>query len=460
MDRLRPEEIFVLLAACYLHDIGMQLDVPDAREEHAEWSHQLILHSRDGAGRQLHVRLSLADRNARQCVALVARAHWTRYVPDLPREEHLHGNVRGRLRLLGALLAMADLLDISPVRTRYFRTDHRLYALNPVSELHHVLHEQVKGFVIEPAKPEVPTDLRFVLRWQDRSDEVRLMADWTLHWFSSQWRQLEPILKAESGGTIRWAEPWAKAVCHAPLGPSRQLSPAARAVLEAERAEQRRIDRDDLAAAFRSALDDKRTALFVLPSDAEGDGGRLGEWCLGQARCREGVRSAHVALRPDTAPEMASVCADILQAWGEELPWDAADPKEALDRVLRTSLAEASCVTVVLTSDPRSRLVDALLDALLDRPQESSENGARICILLSPEAEMSHIPEGSEIHRPDWQTLTRDDLDQHLRDRWGCPPELRAELAEKAVEYGLVEKPNVLYNFMQRECKCWACEDA
>jgi response regulator RpfG family c-di-GMP phosphodiesterase len=43
--RLSEEEIFVLLAACHLHDIGMQLGVPDAREKHAQYAFELILYS-------------------------------------------------------------------------------------------------------------------------------------------------------------------------------------------------------------------------------------------------------------------------------------------------------------------------------------------------------------------------------------------------------------------------------
>src|ERR1035441_10150198 len=35
LQKLQPHEIFVLLAGCYLHDIGMQLGKRDARENHA-----------------------------------------------------------------------------------------------------------------------------------------------------------------------------------------------------------------------------------------------------------------------------------------------------------------------------------------------------------------------------------------------------------------------------------------
>src|SRR4051812_8770674 len=37
-QKLQPYEIFILIASCYLHDIGMQLGEPDARAEHAEYA--------------------------------------------------------------------------------------------------------------------------------------------------------------------------------------------------------------------------------------------------------------------------------------------------------------------------------------------------------------------------------------------------------------------------------------
>lgn len=78
MHPLCPEEIFVLIAACHLHDIGMQLGVPDAREKHAQYAYDLILHSSVWLGRdQRKVTLPIQDTNARLAIAKVARGHWT-----------------------------------------------------------------------------------------------------------------------------------------------------------------------------------------------------------------------------------------------------------------------------------------------------------------------------------------------------------------------------------------------
>src|ERR1039458_5776181 len=139
--KLGPEEIFVLIAACHLHDIGMQLGVSDARQRHAEYAYDLILYSSAQIGPdQRRVTLSISNPNARLAIAKVARGHWTDFALRLPEDDFIYENVRGRLRLLAILLATADLLDTSAIRAGYFRTDHRLFDLNPISELHQTFH--------------------------------------------------------------------------------------------------------------------------------------------------------------------------------------------------------------------------------------------------------------------------------------------------------------------------------
>ena len=451
---LTPEEIFVLLAACNLHDIGMQLDVPDARERHAEYSYQLILHSKDDVGREHHVRLSIHDRNARQAIALVAQAHWTSYALKLPQEDHILGNKTGRLRLLGLLLAMADLLDLSPVRARYFRSVHRLYGLDPVGELHQVLHEQVKGFTIEPPDPKVPGDLQFTVKWQDKGGQVRKMSDWILHWFSSQWRQLEPVLYRDSGGAIGWARPWARSVFKERLGPSPLLSPAALAVLEAELAEQRRIGREAFVSAFESALEEGKSLLCTLCLGSHSDGPHLSRWCLAKARCREGTRAAQVESR-----NLSEMIRDLMTQWKLELQ----DSVTRLDdpRLFRMLLEQESdhLVAVVNTATPHSRSVKQLLERFLGSAG-SAGTGARIFVLLSPNAEAPEVPSSLGACRIEDTVLSKKALQDHLATNWGLDPKQSEEMAQKAGAYRFLEAPGMLYTLIDRECRAWSHEDS
>lgn len=177
--RLTSHEIFVLLAACYLHDIGMQSDEPNARAEHAQFAYDLILYSSAQIGPELRkVTLPIPDDNWRRAIAHIARGHWTQFAVELPEEDFIFGNEPGRFRLLGLLLAMADLLDLSPVRARYFRTLHRLYRLAPVSELHQTMHALVRGFQILSPNAVLPAELQFQLHWRDDSEITIDLADW------------------------------------------------------------------------------------------------------------------------------------------------------------------------------------------------------------------------------------------------------------------------------------------
>ena len=238
-QKLQPQEMYVLIAACYLHDIGMQLGERDAREKHAQYAFDLILrsHARNN-NEERRVTLPIDDRNAREAIAATARGHWTNFAVELVREDVLVGMSRGRLRLLGLLLAVADLLDLSPVRATYFRSIHQLDKLDATAELHQTMHELVKGFQIVAPDANIPEQLQYVLEWSDDSVMTHTISDWIFHWFDSQWQILKPLLHQDSGGRIRWEDPWKRVTFRKPVGPIPHLSENALKFLRAERASQ------------------------------------------------------------------------------------------------------------------------------------------------------------------------------------------------------------------------------
>jgi hypothetical protein len=450
---LSPEEIYVLLAACYLHDIGMQLDVPDARARHAEHSYELILYSEDSAGRKLRVQLPIDDDNARESIAQVARAHWTTYALNLPDRRPIHGNIEGRLRLLGALLATADLLDLSPVRARYFRSAHRLHELPPMSELHQTMHRLVRGFRLEPASPEIPGDLQLQLEWRDNSQEAQMVSDWLLHWITSQLRQLQPLLHQASGGVLRWATPWVRSLLHPALGPRRALSREASRVLRAERLEQQRIDRDELRRLFLEALGGASRRLFLVPKDPEGDGPWLSDWCHAQASSREGLRVARLDVLRTDAPDPSGLLAELLEQWGHHLP--EVQENQAFEHLHQELMAtESGAVVVLVVEEYSPRLLDRLVSALFARP--SADRAPRICVLFSPQAQGPEGIDGVEILRLDWPEISEDDLAAHLRESWGYNEgEIRRMTADSLP---FRRSPGFLYNYLASRCKEWENE--
>jgi len=317
---LTEHEIFILVAACYLHDIGMQFSAPDAREAHAECVYHLILYSDARVpAEERRVTLPINDRNARRCIAHVARGHWTSFALNLEPVKALYGEEEGRLRLLGLLLATADLLDLSPVRARYFRTIHRLYDLPPLSELHQAMHNEVRISKIEAPNRAMPGDLRFHLAWHRDDGLVKDMNDWVMDWLDAQWRQLAPALRTESGGTVNWTDPWVKIEFNPPEGPQESLSDKARYVLNMERAEQKRIDRNDFVETFKSALDGCEPALFLLPSHHLWDGKELVEWCKAQAAIREASSIICLSTEPSSTDDRVSLTNQLVEQLGGHL---------------------------------------------------------------------------------------------------------------------------------------------
>ncbi len=451
--RLISEEIYVLLAACHLHDIGMQLGVDDARERHAEYTFELILHSQEPWEQELYVQLPIKDNNALRSIAQVARAHWTSYALELAKTDYIVGNKRGRLRLLGLLLAMADLIDLSPVRANYFRSSHRLELIDVFGELHQTRHTAVRGYIID--RPEISHVLQLKLEWNGDCDEIRRMSEWTLHDMTHYYRQIRKPLRLASNGMVEWQDPWAKNIFHRD-GVVRQLSLRASAILDASRAEQLRIDRETFVQAFLQALEEKAARLFVLPLDSDGDGSRMADWCLKHARSRENTLSVQVLLTDDDVTDLAGLAARLLEQWDEHL--GDVDDDAALSKLERTlgERNDTDFVTVLRWSTPWTEWLERLVPALAGCTSESC--GTRICILVCPGTEAPDF-NGAYVVRPDWEEFTTADLCQHLGSSCGLDSEESADLAREAEQLGLMS-PNPLYQFVRIRCRAWSNEDA
>jgi hypothetical protein len=144
-EPLTAFEIFVLLCATLLHDVGMQLNrTPDEpadqiRSDHYIRSRDFVLKNNKGLG--------LSDHEAR-IVAEVCRAH------GMPNLDHLdstdpsiHGHGTVRMRLLSALLRLADILDLTAERAPTIVSENK--ALSPTSAPHWDIHQHISDVRIE-----------------------------------------------------------------------------------------------------------------------------------------------------------------------------------------------------------------------------------------------------------------------------------------------------------------------
>lgn len=452
---LKPYEIFVLLSACCLHDIGMQLDNSDARERHAEYACNLILHSSARINFDFRrVTLQITDDNAREAIALVARAHWTDYALDLERyDNRIYNNQRGRLPLLGVLLAMADLLDLSPVRASYFRTLHRLYELTPLAWLHQTMHARVKGCEILP--PDENGELQFELVWRDGVDrnDIRNISDWVMTWFNSQWRLLKSALIAYSGGYIRWTEPWFEVKFTESLIPleleKKQLTEEARRVLRAERIDQRRINRDKFIENFKKALKDHETVLFLIPWESDLDGGFICDWCEAYAATITDCKVATVTIKRSLPTSLSGIISELMKGWQEECT--ECDDKQALASLSTFLSTDKSrhFLSIIVSDNFRMRELKALLEALMQRPSDHS-SGARLCLLRTPESYSPKKLKSAKVITFHASQFSQDEIQRHMKIHFGYPEKESLKIyQDKLLKLPNSHKPMMMYDYIE-----------
>lgn len=449
-QKLKPEEIFVLLAACYLHDIGMQLGERDAREKHAQYAFDLILHSHaQHEHRDIEVRLSINDRNAREAIAGVARGHWTNFAIDLAPGDKIHGNTPGRLRLLGLLLATADLLDLSQMRATFFRSPHRLDKLDATAQLHQTMHELVKGFEIFAPDPGVSEELQYLLEWSDDSDTTRTISDWTLHWFHSQWRTVAPLLYRESGGKIRWVKPWAIARFRHPIGPLPDLSDDAKKILRAERADQLRIDRDEFTRSFKEAMDKTESALFRFPSAVEIDGKPVVEWCESHARLHSGMKVGRCDIQPTAALDQASIVAQLMEQVGPHLGTCTDD--EAIQRLKLHASAEPGGIVIILVAGGGydAGLLGPIIEAAMQRPASTA---GRVVLLLAPAAAGPDSIAGAATTVSKGEPFEKADVVQYLQKHRGLDSAESEQTYSSMELIGVAKQPAMVYEYVRSHC--------
>lgn len=447
---LSPEEIFVLLGACYLHDIGMLLEVPDARARHAEYAYELILNSYAATDiAQRRVTLPIRDQNARETIARIARAHWTDFAKQLPPEAYIYENVKGRMRLLGTLLATADLLDLSPVRAWRFRTIHRLSELPPVSELHQVAHARVRGFEILAPNPKIHNELQFQLTWRDDSDSTFALAEWINRWLSSQWRQLQPLLNLDSNGQIRWTTPWVSMSFEAPQGAIPPLSSESLQILRAESMEQQRINREEFARECDEAMKAGNSHVYVLPVRPELDGKHLCEWFEAWARIRPSCLVARTDISPTAAVEIASLVATVMEQWGEHL--HECTDSEALNAFSDFTINrnDTNIVLVIVAEQFDEHLFGPVLHRFF--AHLPARSGARILVLATESTVAANLF-GVDVVQVAQSPIPQHEVEVFLQGKLGFSPDDASAIWRRMSSIGIQTQPGFVYSYIDAHC--------
>ncbi len=208
---LTPDECFVLLSSCYLHDIGMQdmrrtgkteeklsdEEFRRIRDEHAQRSFDMIKEGtlRPDGINSVDIRLEGQDAWAR-AMAWVSKAHSTRYYDE--SVEYITSDpliVRGnRLRgpFLCALLLLADELDLTDERVDFSQAV--LKDLSPETLLHWYVHHYIE--LVEIVNQQVSITYRIHEELKPYADLLKAHVAGKLN---GQFHRCSPIYREAAG---------------------------------------------------------------------------------------------------------------------------------------------------------------------------------------------------------------------------------------------------------------------
>lgn len=213
---LTPEEIYVLCASAYLHDVGMQYlkwennglmkpvnqlteeDYNAIRKRHAEKSLDLIKQRIINRDRDT-LDLGLEDDNYLEAIALVCKGHSTENFSDvvkmLDENPLTPSNNRFRGKLLVALLLFADELDLHNSRVDFSKLD--MFNLSTLSKLHFFRHHYID--YIRIVNQQITIHYKIHPNSQFYIDTLR---KWIEGKLINQLKKVEQIFRVESEGKI------------------------------------------------------------------------------------------------------------------------------------------------------------------------------------------------------------------------------------------------------------------
>lgn len=232
--RFRPEndfplsnyELYILLAACYLHDIGMQdlkvdersvdelgpSDWEEIRKRHPQRSFEIIRDRTIKPRPRRTIDLGLAesdDDDSLMPIAFVSMAHGSEYFESAVRtlqENRYHpGGKPIRGDLLAALLMMGDEIDLYKSRAN-LPDDSIRYP--PLSLLHHYKHYYISSVAVQDGKSpldrQIAMGFLFPPEAQDSYD--RDLVAWVVNKIKEQANRTQDILLSSTKGQLRWDE--------------------------------------------------------------------------------------------------------------------------------------------------------------------------------------------------------------------------------------------------------------
>lgn len=258
--RLNFLERFVLWAAAWVHDLGMQKaaqseDANEIRETHPQRTRKAI---QDGT-----FNLGMTDPQVLNLISIVANAHGTHYYRAVVDAEGAQVHVRGqrvRVGLLAALLLMADELDLNSERAL---DDDAAAELDvPDTAAHWLKHQCVShvDFVHSDAGIHITVEMLYArkLTWSERV----AIEQWIRDKLQRQIALIDKEIVAGFSGMLQF-DPNIEFVRHEHDFPQKYAKSDVMAVIYRENARSTLINHVDCLAKSVGALRAKRSVLLL-----------------------------------------------------------------------------------------------------------------------------------------------------------------------------------------------------
>lgn len=388
-------ERFILVSAAWLHDVGMQAarapladeEALRVRKEHPVRSRELI---ETGA-----IETGIQNAAALSYIALLAQAHGTAYyrstVDALPAVRSLYG-MTVRLRLLAAILLLADEFDLHNERTPTPITNTE-YA--PLTAAHWLKHQVVAGVRVAEEGGLVRLTLEVVRPLNMQDEALAEVVEWITTKLRAQFGLVEAELSQGFNGHYEFDR--SIEVLVDPIGvPNNLLSHDVESVIRAENARSALINHGDLLKDAATVMGGRRSVALIgtlghARHDTTGREDLLN--CLA-----EDARARGIAVGRHWPPEIGVVqtAGDVLFAWVVDLNLDVDGVQpEAREEETRATMLGA-LVSYVSEKDS----VVLVLSGLDELPQPSRDwllttalrslvaAGAQLLLTTSSEADV------------------------------------------------------------------------
>jgi hypothetical protein len=446
---LTAHELYVLLAACYLHDVGLlymllrepkldSLDVDgykDIDQYHPQVSYDVIIKTAKGVEMGERTPLGLRNNEYLRSIALVVKAHsaetFEDAVEELQKQRIDSGEEKFRGDLLAALLMMGDQLDMTRRRARF----PNVAMCNAASLLYNHTFSYIRD--VQVLQGSAPLTRRIKIWFelpQHPSKEGRYTIEirsWVIGRLKLHCNKTQRIFDERADG-LKWEDKVEEVVD--PLQPPAGMPSEAIALLREMQHDQRTVDRTDLKEKLKNLLEPTQGGIVVIHWPEYGDQELLMDWFEALCRRYDKVTPIRLTLRSGRSTDreglMERIALGLNQEYfddfwreqerldGEAKTWSARLPelvKVFLDR-FQAVCAELKPVIILENVHLLEKEEKKWLKSKILEPIQGMEVARRpVMVLLLSDQDKGFTGISSDKNRYILQPFTVDDVREHFQ---------------------------------------------